>query len=195
MSDAQTQDNTTRSEASPPRPATRHALVGGAALGAMALVLGIWVAQGGDPKALVGLDASEAQDETPTAIAVAGLSAPSLPQFALSTPAPVASATARARSPVAATGTAPAGTAPAGMAMAAAPNGLPVFTGPHGVINPLTMLHDPAYYRQWGRVAVTYVNPFAYQQIMNQMLLHSMRAWGVAPRVTVAVDAKATPRG
>ena len=170
------------------RGGTQHLLVGGAALATMAFVLGLWVMRGGSLGMLLG-------DE---------------PAVAVSNPAtPTASLPTAAREPqvVASTALVPAPAAiddvrqggetvgQRGQPVAIAPNGVPVFTAPHGVINPLTMLHDPAYYQQWGRVGATYINPLAYQQIMFQMLRHSMQAWGMGPPVTVSVDAKGTPRG
>jgi hypothetical protein len=75
------------------------------------------------------------------------------------------------------------------------PHATPTFVAPHGVVNPLTMLHDPRYYQQWGVVAATYANPFAYQAIMNQVMLNSMRAWGMAPPATAATNGAGTDDG
>jgi hypothetical protein len=72
---------------------------------------------------------------------------------------------------------------------------MPVYVVPNGVVNPLTMLHDPAYYQQWARVGATFANPFAYQQIMTLMMQHAMQAWGMGPPITVALDNDAAPRG
>ncbi len=78
--------------------------------------------------------------------------------------------------------------------VAIAPNGMPVFAAPHGVINPLTIMHDPRYYQQWGQVGATFINPFTYQHIMNQMMLNSMQAWGLSQPITVSTTSDTDPQ-
>ena len=194
MTDQPAASDTNANEALAPttdngRGGTQHLLVGGAALATMAFVLGLWVMRGGSLGMLLG-------DEPAVAV--------SDPVATPATPSPATVRDSQVVAPVAAQ-RGPATTAEVvqggeiltrpGQPVAIAPNGVPVFTAPHGVINPLTMLHDPAYYQQWGRVGATYINPLAYQQIMFQMLRHSMQAWGMGPPVTVSVDAEAASRG
>lgn len=173
------------------RGGMHHLLVGGAALATMAFVLGLWVIRGGSLGMLLGDEpavAVSAPVATPGSLPTTMRESQGLPP-ATALPSPAAPAT----TPYVAQG---GGIAKRhGQPVAIAPNGVPVFTAPHGVINPLTMLHDPAYYQQWAKVGATYANPFAYQQIMNLMLQHAMQAWRMGPPVTVSVDGKRVPRG
>ncbi len=166
--------------------ASKHLVVGGAALASMAFVLGLWLVRGGSIDMLLG--------ETPSVASqapVAPVSAPvaaAVPQQVL---APVATPPATETELPSTQSEADVANRPAPVA----PRGVPVFVTPQGVINPLTMLHNPAYFQQWARVGVTYANPFAYQQVMNMMLQHAMQAWRMGPPVTVSVDGKRAPRG
>ena len=193
MTDQPAASDTNANEALAPttdngRGGTQHLLVGGAALATMAFVLGLWVMRGGSLGMLLGDEPAVAVSNpaTPTASLPTAAREPQMVAPTALVPAPAAIDDVRQGGET---------VAQRGQPVAIAPNGVPVFTAPHGVINPLTMLHDPAYYQQWGRVGATYINPLAYQQIMFQMLRHSMQAWGMGPPVTVSVDAKGTPRG
>jgi hypothetical protein len=99
------------------------------------------------------------------------------------------------QAPVQAPAGAIAGTPQPAVPVAIAPNGMPVFAAPHGAINPLTMMHDPRYYQQWSQVGATFINPFTYQHIMNQMMLNSMQAWGLPPSITVSTAVDGDPQG
>ena len=180
---AETNDNeASATDAGPKHGGTQYLLVGGAALATMAFVVGLWMLRGGSVDLLLG-------EEPATAAAV--------PVETPATPARTMQVT-RAPQPAVARSAGAAGATPEilpGRPVAIAPNGMPVFAAPHGVVNPLTMWHDPAYYQQWGRVGATFINPLAYQQIMFQMLRHSMQAWGLGQPVTVAVGGDSAPRG
>lgn len=180
---ADTHDNETpATDAGPKHGGTQYLLVGGAALATMAFVVGLWMLRGGSVDMLLGEEPATAAAipvETP-ATPARTMQVTRAPQPAIEMPAVAATATPKTQP---------------GQPLAIAPNGMPVFAAPHGVVNPLTMWHDPAYYQQWGRVGATFINPLAYQQIMFQMLRHSMQAWGLGQPVTVAVGGDSAPRG
>ena len=188
MSDQAAETNAETGQAPKSGNATKHLVVGGAALASMAFVLGLWLVRGGSIDMLLGETPSVAS-QAPVAAPVSAPVAAAAPQQVL---APVAT-------PPATDTQLPKTQSDADVVVnrpaPVAPHGVPVFVTPHGVINPLTMLHDPTYYQQWARVGVTYANPFAYQQVMNMMLQHAMQAWGMGPPVTVSVDGKRAPSG
>ncbi|MDX1593290.1 MAG: hypothetical protein R3298_03510 [Gammaproteobacteria bacterium] len=162
-----------------PDRAMPHAVVGGIAAMAIALIVSLWYVGGGrfaSGPATSGIAAEQT----------------AMPGAAASPRVEASPATARQAAPR----TAPAsGEAASPAAPAVAFRPMPGFVAPHGVINPLTMLHDPAYYRQWAQVGGTFGNPLAYQRIMLLMMQHTMQAWGTLPPNGAVVRRGAAPHG
>ena len=169
-----------------------HWLVAAGAIASILFVAALWTIKGGS------LDAFKFTSPEVAAIAPSATPAATAPNWTM---AP-ASASTQDQVPVSPTMSAPVqgsagavtGTPQPMVPVAITSNGMPVFAAPHGAINPLTMMHDPRYYRQWGQVGATFVNPFTYQHIMNQMMLNSMQAWGLSQPITVSATTTTDPQ-
>jgi len=164
--------------------ATTHWLAAGSAVIAIALVATLWTIKGGRLDSFGFSNTEVAEVAAPVATA---------PALAASAPI-VTPVTAPLSLPATATAAQPSVSATV-VPVATAPNGMPLFSAPHGVINPMTMMHDPRYYQQWGQVMVTFINPLAYQHIMNQMMMNSMQAWGLTQPITVSATVEGDPQG
>jgi len=164
--------------------AITHWLVAGSAVITIAFVVTLWTIKGGRLDSFAFSNTEVVEVAAPVATA---------PALTVSVPI-VVPVTAPLSIPATATAAQPSVTA-AVMPVAIAPNGMPLFSAPHGVINPMTMMHDPRYYQQWGQVMVTFINPLAYQQIMKQMMMSSMQAWGLSQPITVSATVEGDPQG